>query len=210
MKPSYILPYVFFSLLLFALIMKWGYFLIQNKPIENFDVTNYQLYKEGDPNTPFTSHSVDLPINTTYQCTNICGPQSQCSITREQCTSDVDCYGCQPLFLKNQKPVENVRGQNDAGRLIYNQNPQYSVLTTDIGTRASLYGKKLGPVPKSYLGVDNWMQSASVGNELFEKQMTLKYSPEPEEYKFLPSYPIRETATGMFMDDGPLAANAYL
>lgn len=63
----------------------------------------YQLINEGYTNmytlkeTSDTSHTVDLPINTTVDCKNMCGPLNRCSITGEQCTSDIDCYGCQNL-----------------------------------------------------------------------------------------------------------------
>lgn len=40
------------------------------------------------------SHNVDLPINTRFSCANMCAPPARCSITGEQCTSDVDCSGC--------------------------------------------------------------------------------------------------------------------
>ena len=169
--------------------------------------TSYSLYK--DTNTPLTSHTVNLPINTTYQCQNFCGPNAQCSITREQCTSDVDCQGCQPIFKNLEQPVtKEVRGQNDAGKLSY-QTPQYSSLTTDIGTQALLYNK-LTLVPKPYYGIDKWMKSAEIGSRLFHDKMNYMYLQDPSKIKNELHYPLRETTTGLFEDNGPLASNAYL
>jgi hypothetical protein len=192
--------------------MNWGSTFVQNGLVskEGFDTTSYDLYKEGDTNTPLTSHSVDLPINTTYQCENWCGPNAQCSITREQCTSDVDCQGCQPVFKNLEQPVtKDVRGQNDAGKLTTSLTPQYSTLTTDIGTQALLYNKK-ALVPKPYLGVDKWMKSSEVGAQLFHERMNYMYLQDPAKMKNELHYPTRETATGLYEDRGPLASNAYL
>ena len=193
----------FICLLLFIGIINCG------DHIEGFDTTSYNLYK--DSNTPLTNHNVDMPINTTYSCKNFCGPKSQCSITREQCTSDVDCYGCQPIITEPPKYLtKDVRGQNDAGKLGYNQTPQYSELTTDIGTQAALYNKPYVKVPQMYLGVDRWMKSANVGMKLFQNAQHSKYQLDPDNYKDMPTYPTHETATGLFVDNGPLPANAYL
>ena len=190
--------------------MNWGKYIIQNDMREMFDVYSYPNISENE-NSPLFSHTVDQPINTTYECKNFCGPNSQCSITRQQCTSDVDCYGCQPIISK--PPVyltKDIGGQNDAGKLTYNQNPRYSVLTTDIGTRASLYGKKLGRVPTPYFGVDKWMKSANKKTNFINDELKYIYTAYPTEFKNIPQYPTRESITGLFKDNGPLAANAYL
>jgi len=168
----------------------------------------YEYFQNYNTSTPLTNHNVDMPINTYYSCKNICGPNAQCSITREQCTSDVDCYGCQPLVPPSTNTSTDVVGDNDAGRLIYNQNPQYSVLTTDIGTEAALYTKPNAPVPKPYLGVNAWIPSANYALEQQRSDFSYQYSQNPEAYKFIPHYPRLESATGLFMDTGPLPANA--
>jgi hypothetical protein len=160
------------------------------------------IYSPYDINISKTNHNVDLPINTIYSCQNMCGPQSQCSITREQCTSDIDCYGCQP--------PKHIKGYNGDGRLVYNQNPQYSALTTDIGTNATFYNKQNIKVPKPYLGVDQWMNSANVGMQFFYKAMNYPYFTNPNKFINLPEYKVRESVTGLFEDYGPLSANAKL
>jgi hypothetical protein len=207
MKFKTTLFYFVSCLILFIIILKWIDYLIFNDYIKEC----FQNFYKYDPNTPLTNHTVNLPINTTFQCNNFCGPQSQCSITREQCTSDVDCYGCQPKFVTPGKIIdENIRGQNDAGKLTYNQTPTYSELTTDIGTQSSLYGKKLGSVPKMYEGVDLWTPSYDAGMKIFDKKMSYIYSAEPSQFRYMPTYPTRESVTGLFLDNGPIESNAYL
>ena len=156
-----------------------------------------------------TNHTVNLPINTNYSCENKCGPQAQCSITREQCTSDIDCYGCQPTMqfydeLNNKK----IKPYNDAGKLTYNQNPQYSELTTDIGTNAMYLRNINKKVPKPYLGIDKWMNSANIGMQYYYKSYNYPFITNPDKFYNLPEYKVNETATGLFVDYGPIPANA--
>lgn len=49
------------------------------------------------PWSPLLSHNVSMPIVDPYSCSNFCGPQARCAITNTQCTSDVDCYGCERI-----------------------------------------------------------------------------------------------------------------
>lgn len=185
----------------------------------SFKVLNF---KEGfNPNTlltydsdsPKNSHNVDV-VNALNSCSNFCGPQSQCALTREQCTSDVDCQGCQP---KIDKPPEyltsvDVKPLNDAGKLTWTQTPQYSSLTTDIGSEAAYAkpGSKKEEIVRPYEGYDKWTKSFNYGLSLADKKLVFQYSPEPEEYRSIPVYPVTRTATGMFYDTGPTAANADL
>lgn len=50
--------------------------------------------------SPEYSHSVDIPLTTTYSCKNMCSSQSKCYLTGGNCTSDIDCYGCNPFTQK--------------------------------------------------------------------------------------------------------------
>ena len=202
------LLYLSICILLFYFVIKWGTYITKNFIIESFDVYSYPNISEAEI-SPKYSHTVDQPINTTYSCTNFCGPNSQCSLSREQCTSDVDCYGCQPIIIENNYTTKDIRGQNDAGNLTYNQNPRYSELTTDIGTQAAFFNK-YAKVPTPYLGVDEWMKSANAGIDLENEELSYIYSAYPTKYKNIPTYPTRESITGLFEDNGPLAANAYL
>jgi len=194
------------SILLFIGIIKWSNYLIKNKFIlkEGFDPYTQTLLDTG---TPQTNHTVNLPINTTFSCQNMCGPLARCSKTGEQCTSDVDCYGCQPKVYVTNYETEDIGGQNDAGKLTNGENPTYSTLTTDIGTQAKLYdkGENLNP-PSYFKGVNEWKNSFDAGMELYNK----KYNPNIAILPFLPKYPARKTLSGEFPDDGPLASNAFL
>jgi hypothetical protein len=207
--------YIFICVILFWLLVGWWRELVKKGY-----VIDLMVLKEGfnpnellhyNTNSPLYSHSVDMPINTTFSCKNFCGPQAQCAITREQCTSDVDCFGCQPVIPPPPAYLTetDIKPYNESGRLIYNQNPQYSDLTDDIGTKAAIIDKD-AEVPKPYLGLNIWRESYDVGTKLFDDKMAWKYSSAPEKFRYLPTYPTTETATGLFEDTGPTAANADL
>jgi hypothetical protein len=197
------------SVFMFMGIIKWGSYLIKTKPCVNGMKEGFDMYASPilDTNTPETSDTVNLPINTTFSCENMCGPLARCSKTGEQCTSDVDCYGCQPKVYEPAYTKKNIGGQNDAGKLTSGITPRYSVLTTDIGTQAKLYdkGENLTP-PQYFKGVDQWTKPFKAGMELYNK----KFNPNIQVLPFLPKYPPRPSLSGEFVDDGPLAANAFL
>jgi hypothetical protein len=197
------------SVFMFMGIIKWGSYLIKYKPCVNGMKEGFDMYAQPtiDMGTPETSHTVNLPINTTFSCENMCGPLARCSKTGEQCTSDVDCYGCQPKVYVPDYIKKDVGGQNDAGKLTTGITPRYSVLTTDIGTQAKLYDKGENLMPMKYFkGVNEWRKSFDVGMELYNK----KFNPSIQILPFLPKYPPRPSLSGEFVDDGPLAANAFL
>ena len=77
---------------------------------ENFD--KYRSYYT-DLGLPGTSHTVNLPINTTFECENKCMPPARCSITGQQCQADIDCCGCNPNSKKIQKLLEEGVDLND-------------------------------------------------------------------------------------------------
>ena len=90
------------------------------------------------------SHTVNLPLNDSQGCQNACY-NAKCSKTGKQCSTDADCYedGCVSLLKKVQDQIINEQmaplppqtyvpaDTLATGRLIYNQNPQYSSLTYD-------------------------------------------------------------------------------
>ena len=197
MKELYIIFLAVVSLLLLVEILRWGNYLSENNYIEE-QFENQNSIDKGDPST---SHSVDLPLTTTISCKNMCGPVGRCSITGEQCSTDVDCYGCQPT--KPQKKVI-VRGQNDAGNLTTKVQPNYSTLTTDIGTRAKLYNDKLIDPPQYMQGINTWRSNFDKGEKLYNERYA------PKENKNMTNYPPRKTLSGQFIDNGPLPSNAYM
>ena len=194
------------SLLLLVWVISW-IDKYANYYCESFD----QMIDLGQPNT---NHNVDLPINANTKCKNKCSSISRCYITGEQCMSDVDCYGCQPIIpnpqlTKNGNGVSTIRGENDAGKMSFSS-PTYSELTTDIGSKAALYNKLLTKPMQYNEGKNTWRQQFNAGTELYNKKYKLKHMGPPGSGAALLQYPIRDTLSGQFKDDGPLPANSYL
>jgi hypothetical protein len=191
------------SFLLIVLTFYWIDYLSINKYIvESFQQLNDTTLSNS------TSHTVDLPLTTNYSCKNMCGPQARCSITGQQCTADIDCPGCQPKIkgIKNQSRTKNVPGNNDAGKLTVGVTPQYSPLTSDMGTKAlKISGKEFSKTPSPTFGINTWRDDFDSEQKLFDK----RYKP-PNDIQFMPSYPPRYSVTGDFLENGPLASNATL
>ena len=199
----YILFLAVTSFLLLVLIFYWIDYLSINKYIvESFKQLN-------NPNlNNSTSHTVNLPLTTTYSCKNMCGPQARCSITGQQCTADIDCPGCQPKIsgIKTQSGNKSVPGDNDAGKLTVGMTPQYSSLTSDMGTKAlTILGKDFSKTPSPTFGINTWRDEFDAEQKLFDK----RYKP-PSDLEFMPSYQQRYSVTGDFLENGPLASNATL
>ena len=139
----------------------------------------------------------------------MCGPMARCSITSEQCTSDVDCKGCKPpnkIVKELQiKPYQKlIKGQNDAGKLGSIGNV-LSDLTTDIGTQATLTGPNyLKPAPDYMKGVNTWRKEYNDGMELYKKRY------EPKGLENLINYPSRFTLSAEFDNSEPIAANGFI
>ena len=159
------------SIFLIIIIYTWIHYLVQN----NYIVERFENIMR-DTGNPETSHTVDLPLTTTYSCTNFCGPQARCAISGHQCTSDIDCPGCQPYVppLTNAETTL-VPGDNDAGKLTVGVTPRYSPLTTDIGTQAALVDT---PVPDNKplmpnFGENTWSKSFEQDQQMFDN----KYKP---------------------------------
>lgn len=198
-----IITLIIFLIVFFTFLIK----LILTTKKEGFNENTgiYTDYGNSD-----TTHTVNLPLTTTYSCRNMCSSQSKCYITGEQCFSDIDCYGCKPnIKVVENKYIQNVRGQNDAGKYSF-LTPQYSSLTTDIGTKAKLYNGKNSRVPNINWGPDLWTKSFNFGEKIDKDNSSYLWDPKPEDYKFVPKYPLRQSLSGLFKDDGPLAGNAYL
>lgn len=182
------------SLLLFFIIIWWGNYIIKNYFIECFT-------SQG------TSHTVDLPLTTSYSCKNFCGPTARCSITGTQCTADIDCYGCQPYTPPLKKTNTNIPGDNDAGKLTFGVTPQYSPLTSGYGTQEKIISKNVFSKPyMPNFGINTWITQFKEENKLFDD----RYKPKQSSVKHMPNYPKRYNLSGEFSDYGPLPSNAYL
>ena len=195
------------SLILIAVIFQWIDYLVNNDYITDNYITDNYITTEGlrDMGAPNTSHTVNMPLTTTHSCTNTCGPTARCYKTGHQCTSDIDCPGCQPYVPPLKSNSKEIPGNNDAGKLTFGATPRYSELTTDIGTQARLitddkFSKPLAPD----LGINTWIKDFNADN----KQFSNKFKPEHSEYMM--SYDHRYSLSGEFIETGPLPSNAYL
>lgn len=145
-----------------------------------------------------TSHTMDLPLTTSFSCTNIC-INGRCSKTVQQCLADIDCPGCQSVVPPTKY---NIPRNTDA----VNFNDSYSTLTSDIGTQANLYGNgeyQFEPAPKANFGTNVWRSAFNQDRHLFDKRY------KPQGLPNMPEYSRRYSITGEFMDEGPIASNAY-
>jgi hypothetical protein len=194
------LLYIFISLVLFVLIFLWINYLTNNNYIVECFTNN--VMSESSK----TSHTVNLPLTTTYSCKNFCGPTARCSITGQQCLSDIDCPGCQPYSPPLSKTNSaSVPAANDAGKLTVGVSPQYSPLTSGYGTQELVITKDMYSKPASpNFGVDIWSKDFDESKKLFDKRY------KPPQLPYMPNYPKRYSLSGDFIEDGPFPSNAPL
>ena len=194
---------IFFCLVLIALLFKWINYLTNN------DFIIEQFANQFGNVSGKYSHTVDLPLTTTYSCNNFCGPTSVCSITGQQCLADVDCSGCNPdsdpISYKSVSSSTSVLGDNDSGKLTFGSTSPYSPLTSGYGTKqrvitSNMYSKPITP----NFGINNWSLAFNETDSLFNKRY------KPGKLKLMPNYPERYSLTGDFIVDGPLASNATI
>ena len=196
---------LFLAVIIFILlvaIFKWIHYL----SINNYIVECFQQLNQ----TNQTTHTVDMPLTTTTSCSNFCGPTSKCAKTGQQCFTDIDCPGCQPQTKGNKNTNNtnntNIVGDNAAGKLTFSLTPQYSTLTTDMGTRATaFFNKKFAKTPSPAFGINTWRDDFNSDQKLFDK----RYKP-PSDLTYMPSYPQRYSVTGDYLEDGPLASNSII
>lgn len=205
-KSQYnILFLIVISFLLFVLIFKWiDYLTMENYVFDpRFEGFTDQVTQEKYDGS--TSHTVNLPLTTSYSCKNFCGPTSRCSITGQQCFTDIDCPGCQPYVPPLKKADNCVPGDNDAGKLTLGVTPQYSSLTSGYGTQETIITPNMYSKPdQPNFGVDVWMGKFNEENKLFDQRY------KPSGLQFMPNYPQKYTLSGDFVEDGPYASNAYI
>jgi hypothetical protein len=231
---KYTILYTFVSLFLFWVIIKYGSYspfamiegLEQIIPYPEDAVIN-----NNDKYSPLYSQTVNLPINDSVSCKNMCGPKNQCSITKEQCSSDIDCQGCNPgPTPQNECITKDVSPNDAAGKLGY-QGLTYSPLTTGYNNHnadfAQLYeGSKDVQLTPSYEGVDSWTKTFNLGLQLYNQKRELadKYSegisqqiideePNMSSSKlsyYEPKYPMTTSATGLFYETTPPASNSAI
>ena len=166
----------------------------------------YSFYYYKVKETFINNNNVNLPFHTITNCLNKCAAgNNSCYITGEQCIKDSDCYGCKllhnPFIIKHS----NVIGDNDAGKLTDNVTPNYSILTTDIGTKAAIYNYSQinAPPPQYNKGINTWRTVFDEGKILFDK----RYNPSIMIDSVEPNYEEMPTLTGEFRVVGPKPAN---
>jgi hypothetical protein len=177
-----------------------NYLAVEKYIVERFS-TNEMINNKN-------THTVDLPLNTTYSCKNFCGPTARCAITGHQCFTDIDCPGCQPYSssLSKAESLSKIKdcipGTNDAGKLTVGVTPNYSPLTTGFGTREKIITNDMyAQPPQANFGVDTWGKSFNESQELFNRRY------KPDQLQFMPNYPVTYGVTGEFITDGPLPSN---
>jgi hypothetical protein len=229
---KYTILYTFVSLCLFYIIIFWFKELLKNQYIsikESFD-NNTQINTEYTLNMPIIpfpkdalidynkingpeySHTVNLSINDPITCKNFCGPKSQCLLTRNQCTSDIDCPGCLPNskpFLR--QPPTNVKAYEDSGK-IGQQGLTYSPLINKVNLdMEEVYpGSKNSVLKRPYQGVDMWEKSFNDGLKIYDRKMMSKYRLNNFEKYIEPKYPMTISTTGTFYNTGPNPSNIDL
>jgi hypothetical protein len=181
---------------------------ITNTFITNIFITNFSYLKNLKEGLELLTFSeLDSTLNPDfYPCNNFCGPKAECAITREQCVKDNDCSDC--YNSKLEEGFSNKNQNQNQNRRMYDS-METSSLTTDTSTFATVIEKDAA-VPKMYLGPDLWTKAFNYGLGLSEEKLQYRVKRHPEKYKFVPKYQVTETATGMFYNTGPIAANAEL
>jgi hypothetical protein len=229
MKYKLIILYTLCCIFLFITLIYFGR-KISKEGLTDFEKYSYSIIpypkdatiNYNDVHSPLYSHTVDLPINNPISCKNFCGPKSQCAITREQCTSDVDCKGCKP---QSQHDLANMKVEpyDATGKLGQNMGLQYSPLTTGYNNNSINFeevypGSKDAQIKPVYQGVDTWTKSFNEGLDLYNKKQEVydKYNKVliDDAIGKLPvyksSYPTTITATGQFYNTIAPAANSSL
>ena len=233
MKSIIITKNICFIIIGFILIaIVFLYFKINNKSIGQENFSKYRSYYT-DLGLPGTSHTVNLPINTTFECENKCMPPARCSITGQQCSSDIDCCGCNPNAKKIQQLLEEGVDLNDINNEVgsidkfvegffpkklsegfsadqlksaYGNDAKNKVTDFDLFTKESeLFSKP----PQYYLGEDMWSKSFYEGAKLFNDAhdpniQKARYAGGPDLAQFQLKYPDRTTLSGLFVENGPL------
>ena len=196
-----ILYWIFIILLIFG-VFRWGSYLVKNKYI----IECFSDNRDVPVNTNDKNYIVNMPINTTTTCKNMCGPLNRCAISGENCKSDVDCFGCKPLISgQTTYKGKTIPGDNDAGKMTNGYTPTYSVLTTDVGTRAAPFKKDeydSSRAPTYAKGANTWFSTFQTGNSLFKSRY------EPNGLKYELDYPPKYTLSGEFLENGPASSNS--
>lgn len=186
------------------------------------EVSKYVWFNEGfsnlpssinynDLNSPKYSHTVNLPINDPISCTNFCGPKATCAKTGGQCTSDIDCPGCNPgQPVSSPCETKDVPGYTDTNKWGQNHGlAQNSLLEPNNVEFDEIYpGSRHAELTQNYQGMDTWTSAFNQGLGLYNKSQEFNDGPTNIEKKFVPAYPTTVSTTGLFYNTGPPASNS--
>ena len=227
--------YTLVSLYLFYTIINYGTTICEG--LTDFEKYSHKVipYPEdavinyNDKNSPLYSHTVNMPLNDPVSCQNFCGPQAQCALTRTQCTSDIDCHGCNPGPTPQSECItKDVMPYDATGKLGQNQGLQYSPLTTGYNDHninfAEIYpGSKNSEIVPYYQGSNSWTTSFNEGLKLHNEKLKAydKYNqgisnaitdeaPSKIQGYYRPQYPTTISATGQFFETTPPASNSAI
>lgn len=157
-----------------------------------------------DRGQPDTNHNVNIPLTTSFECRNVCGPHQTCALTGESCTSDVDCAGCQPPPISS--PPREQGGPDPEP--VEDRGAYTSTLSTlDWGAPLEAAGAGVDtPAPVPVQRTTTWRTRFDTGNRLFQAS---QQEDDTMNSPYSLSYPPtgRTTLSGEFADNGPLAAN---
>lgn len=233
---KYTIIYTLICLFLFWLIIKYAGTVCGSKTLKE-GLTDFEKYSQkivpypkdavinyNDVNSPLYSRTVNLPINDPVSCKNFCGPKAKCLLTGEQCTSDIDCQGCNPGPKPQSNCITKEVDPYDNGGKLGQQGLQYSPLTTGYNNHnadfAQIYeGSKDAQLTVPYQGLDTWTDSFNKGLELYNKKRESadKYSVADLGFGFgskkqyyEPKYPMTVSMTGQFYETTPPASNAAI
>jgi hypothetical protein len=242
---KYTILYTFVSLCLFWIVIKYGSSICMRfyetgqgrealTTFENYSQQIIPYPKDvvidyNNLNSPLYSHTVNLPLTHPVSCQNFCGPKAQCALTREQCTSDIDCQGCNPGPTTQNECITKDVAPYDATGKLGQQGLTYSPLTSgydgENNVLAQTYpGSKDAQIKKAYQGTNMWSDSFNKGLELYNKkrESAEKYSedisqqiqdedgPLTKSSYYAPKYPTTISATGEFYETTPPASNSAI
>ena len=221
---KYTIIYIFLCLFLFRFVVKYGSSVCSSLKIVE-GLTEFEKYSQqvipypedarinyNNTNSPEYSHTVNLPINDPVSCKNFCGPNAKCLLTKEQCTSDIDCQGCNPGPTKQTAcQTKDVKPYDGAGKGL-----QHSPLTTGYNNHnidfAQIYpDSKDAQIRRPYEGLDLWTDSFNKGLELYNKKRSIadKYNTDiTTDTSLETKYPTTISATGLFYETTPPASNS--
>ena len=185
-------------------------------------------------NSPLYSHTVNMPLNDPISCSNFCGPNATCLKTGEQCSADIDCYGCNPgpklqsnciqnnhikpfydvpIFGKNASIVN----ENDKTKMTKNEidnitndnviKPSFGInlWSNSFNKGIELYNKKQKSANKYNQGITN--NYLSKANPIIESSILSKRNYYENKLNYKPNYKLSKSITGEFYETTAPAYN---